>query len=176
MDDDQIAATVAQLKALGHPLRLRILRLCLERDHTNQELAAGLDVAPATALRHVRELVATGFLDSGEMRTGDSGAWERPYRATRLSRRLAVHHVGHPDLSRDVQLAVVAAYHAELAASDLGVVRSQERLAMRLSESTLRELINKVEALLREYVQRDDPDGVGVSVLWSLHERENGDQ
>jgi DNA-binding transcriptional ArsR family regulator len=170
---DAIAATAAQLKALGHPLRLRILRLCLERDRTNQELAASMGVAPGTSLRHVRELVAAGFLNPGDMRTGSSGAWERPYRATGLSRRLAIHHVGHPDLSRDVQLAVVAAYHAELASVNAGAVRSQERLAMRLSEQTLQELISQVEALLREYVDRDDPDGVSVSVLWSLHNRQD---
>ncbi|MFD1050595.1 ArsR/SmtB family transcription factor [Kibdelosporangium lantanae] len=55
-------ATVEELKALGHPVRWRILRLCLDRALTNKELSVELDLAPATTLRHVRALVKTNFL------------------------------------------------------------------------------------------------------------------
>jgi len=36
-------ATAAEAKALANPLRLRILRLCLDEALTNKELAAGAD-------------------------------------------------------------------------------------------------------------------------------------
>src|SRR4051794_4556913 len=50
-------ATVEEHKALSHPLRLRILRLCLDEPKTNRELADRLDANPATVLHHVRTLV-----------------------------------------------------------------------------------------------------------------------
>lgn len=74
-------ATPAETKALGHPLRIRILRLCLD-ELTNKELAQRLDVSPGTVLYHVRRLVDVGFLVPGTPRTGPSGALEKPYRAT----------------------------------------------------------------------------------------------
>jgi predicted ArsR family transcriptional regulator len=84
------AASVAQLRALAHPVRLRILRLCLDREMTNKELADKLGIAPGTALRHVRELLATGFLAAGEVRTGRRGALERPYRSTGAASTVAI--------------------------------------------------------------------------------------
>ncbi len=78
-------ATVKEVKALGHPLRLRILRLCGDRELTNKQLADRLDRDPGTVLYHVRQLVDAGLLEPAEVRTGDSGALEKPYRSTGLS-------------------------------------------------------------------------------------------
>jgi DNA-binding transcriptional ArsR family regulator len=75
----------ARARALSSPLRLRILRLCLHKARTNKEIAGILKVNPATALHHVRTLLATGFLRAEEPRTGNRGAREIPYRATGLS-------------------------------------------------------------------------------------------
>src|SRR5882672_8419389 len=76
------AATPAEFKAMAHPLRLRILRLCLHDALTNKELAARLKKDPATVLHHVRMLVDTGFLAPDRVRSGARGALEKPYRAT----------------------------------------------------------------------------------------------
>lgn len=168
-------ATAAQLKALAHPLRLRILRLCLAREHTNKELADLLDVAPATTLRHVRDLLAAGFLSAGEVRTGRRGAWERPYRATGASWHLTVPNADQPELSKDLHVAMVAAHLAELQESPTGAERSQLRGTMRLQPTALRDLQNRIEALLRQYGERDDPDGLPVSFLWSLHGEDRAD-
>jgi DNA-binding transcriptional ArsR family regulator len=162
-------ATVPQLKALAHPLRLRILRLCLPREHTNKELADLLGVAPATVLRHVRELVAAGFLSVEDARTGASGAWERPYRATGATWNLTVPTADQPDLSKEVQIALVGAHLAELQQSPADTERGQLRGTMRLSAEALAELRGRVDALLREYALRADPGGTEVSFLWSLH-------
>src|SRR5438309_1430220 len=75
-------ATDAEARALASAVRLRILRLCLDRSLTNKELAAGLDRNPATVLHHVRTLVDTGFLVPEAPRRGARGAREVPYRAT----------------------------------------------------------------------------------------------
>src|SRR5688572_14187439 len=76
------AATVREARALAHPLRLRILRLCAQRALTNKQLADRLDREPGTVLYHVRLLVEAGLLHQEGVRTGDSGALEKPYRST----------------------------------------------------------------------------------------------
>ena len=43
-------ATAAEAKALAHPLRMRILRLCLDRSLTNKQLAEWLGKDPGTVL------------------------------------------------------------------------------------------------------------------------------
>lgn len=166
----QPRASADQLKALAHPLRLRILRLCLDRELTNKELSDALDVAPGTVLRHVRELVQAGFLAAAPVRTGRRGALERPYRSTGTASALVVHDVGHSDLSRQVELATVAAHHAELAVAPPGAVRSQLRWTMRIHPDALTEMTRRVEAVIADYTGRNDPAGVPVNLLWSLHE------
>jgi predicted ArsR family transcriptional regulator len=163
------AASVAQLRALAHPVRLRILRLCLDREMTNKELADKLGIAPGTALRHVRELLATGFLAAGEVRTGRRGALERPYRSTGAASTVAIHRSGHSDLSREVDLAAVAAHYAELAAAPPNAVVSQVRWRLRLGPAALDELAHRVEDVISEYAERDDDDATPASLLWSLH-------
>jgi DNA-binding transcriptional ArsR family regulator len=162
--------TVVQLQALAHPLRLRILRLCAAREHTNKELADALGIAPATALRHVRELLNAGFLAAGEVRSGSRGALERPYQATGASWHLDTCQADHPELAKQLQSAVVAAHLAELDESPSTAGRRQLRGTMRLDPDTLRQLADRIEALLREYGVRDDPDGTPVSFLWSIYE------
>ncbi|MDQ7908287.1 winged helix-turn-helix domain-containing protein [Phytohabitans sp. ZYX-F-186] len=173
-EHDRPAASVGQLRALAHPLRLRILRLCRDRELTNKELADALGIAPGTALRHVRELVQAGFLVAGEARTGNRGARERPYRSTGISTALAVHHVGHAELSRQVELATVAAYHAELAAAPPEAIRSHLRWTLRLPPAALAEMTERIEAILGEYADLADRHGGGEAIttnlLWSLHD------
>src|SRR4029453_1203584 len=84
------APTAAEAKALAHPLRMRILRLCLDQALTNKQLAEGLDKDPGTVLHHVRTLVKTGFLVPDEVRQGPKGALEKPYRATGKSWTLSL--------------------------------------------------------------------------------------
>src|SRR6478672_3630381 len=55
-------ATLAETRALAHPLRLRIIRLLYDRSLTNRELARALGEHPATVLHHVRTLLRNGFI------------------------------------------------------------------------------------------------------------------
>ena len=64
-------ATPDEARALANPLRLRILRLCLDPAMTNEELAARLGRDAGTVLHHVRLLVETGFLEPA--RSGGGG-------------------------------------------------------------------------------------------------------
>src|SRR5919107_922978 len=80
----------APTEAEANPLRMRILRLCLDQSLTNKQLAEWLGKDPGTVLHHVRTLVKTGFLVPDEVRQGAKGALEKPYRATGKSWTLSL--------------------------------------------------------------------------------------
>lgn len=76
-----------QLKALGHPLRLRVLELLSgtpAEQLTNRELAARLGVDPGHLHFHVRMLLKAGLVALAPERRGR----EKPYRAVALSIRV----------------------------------------------------------------------------------------
>lgn len=66
-----------QLKALGHPLRLKVLQVLgeSERPLTNRELAAQLSVDPGHLHFHVRMLHRAGLIE-----LADAAGREKPYR------------------------------------------------------------------------------------------------
>jgi DNA-binding transcriptional ArsR family regulator len=66
-----------QLKALGHPLRLKVLQALGESDHalTNRELAARLSVDPGHLHFHVRMLYRAGLIELAA-----AAGREKPYR------------------------------------------------------------------------------------------------
>jgi DNA-binding transcriptional ArsR family regulator len=77
-----------QLKALGHPLRLRVLETLGpgEGEHlTNRELANKLGVDPGHLHFHVRMLLRAGLI---ELAKGGQGR-EKPYRAVARTLRVA---------------------------------------------------------------------------------------
>lgn len=166
-----MAATAGQLKALAHPLRWRILRLCRDTARTNQELAGRLGVAPPTMLRHVRLLAGEGFLRAEAPRAGPAGGTERPYRATGLTLRL---HMDDPDASelrRQVDLAVLAAHGSEVAEAGPGAIRDSARGVLRLGSRAQRALTRRLGELLDEYREMQDEDGEDLSFLWHLARR-----
>jgi DNA-binding transcriptional ArsR family regulator len=170
------AATADELRAMGHPLRMRIIRLCHDEARTNRQLAELLGKDPATVLHHVRLLLDHGFLQAEPVRTGARGALEKPYRSTGLSWRLELVAEGEPsELAGLVELAVVDAYRAELgdALGEIGpqAMRTQTRAPLRLNEQSLTELRSRLEALLGDFLDRDDADGERLSLLISMHLR-----
>lgn len=70
--------SAAQLKALGHPLRLKVLQALGQTDRplTNRELAARLSVDPGHLHFHVRMLHRAGLIELAEV-----AGREKPYRA-----------------------------------------------------------------------------------------------
>src|SRR5215467_4728157 len=66
-----------QLKALGHPLRLKVLQVLSEAEKplTNRELAARLNVDPGHLHFHVRMLHRAGLIELAE-----AAGREKPYR------------------------------------------------------------------------------------------------
>jgi DNA-binding transcriptional ArsR family regulator len=67
------------LRALAHPLRLRMLTLMWPGPMSAAELARELDISHALASRHLRRLDAAGLVELAEERTRRGGR-ERRYR------------------------------------------------------------------------------------------------
>jgi DNA-binding transcriptional ArsR family regulator len=159
-------ATEAEARALASGVRLRILRVCLERALTNKEIADRLGLNPASTLHHVRRLVATGFLAAQEERRGTRGAREVPYRATGKSWTLDVH-----DRAHGRHQAMLDAFLSEIgqAGPDLGR-GAMARLGLRLSEAELVELNERLRLVLDDYATRPPtPDGAPYSLFLAVH-------
>jgi GNAT superfamily N-acetyltransferase/DNA-binding transcriptional ArsR family regulator len=162
-------ATVAEARALAHPLRLRIIRLLYDRSLTNRELAQALGENPATVLHHVRTLVRTGFIAPDAERRGPRGNVEKPYRSTGRSWTVAV---DDDRAGVDLSHAVLEAFLAELRDAEPTSGLSTSRLAVNLSAEAVAELDERFSALLNEYAtQSPDPDGEPWSVFVALHRR-----
>ena len=133
MQDTLVLDKPEQLKALGHPLRVRVLEMLGQEGEewqlTNRELAQRLGVDPGHLHFHVRMLLKAGLIELAD--NGQRGR-EKPYRAVAKVFRVA------PELlasggARDVQAAMIdqvqrahAVYSAE------GTFRSAQ-LELRLS-------------------------------------------
>jgi DNA-binding transcriptional ArsR family regulator len=171
-------ATILQAKAASHPLRLRILRLCGQQPMTNKQLADRLNCQPGTTLYHVRLLVEAGLLEPAPIRTGTSGALEKPYRSSGQSWWLSAYgdtERGEPydDRSDESSLASIEAFQAELREAGPGSVRTYARFMLHLSEEEVRELDRRLLAVLDEYIQTDHqrldrPALGGIVVLHQL--------
>ncbi len=166
-------ATPADLKALAHPLRMRILRLCLHESVTNKEIADRLRLDPATSLYHVRQLTQNGFLHAEPVRTGKRGALEKPYRATGKSWSLTF---PRPDDHLSALLAGLDAARDEIVAAGASSVITNTRAGLRLGPADLAELTERLQALVQEFTERpSDTDGSTVGVLALVHYLEPGD-
>jgi DNA-binding transcriptional ArsR family regulator len=158
-------ATRAEARALAHPLRLRILRLCLDAALTNRELADRLEQDPATVLYHVRTLLRTGFLRREAERRGRRGAREIPYRSTRKSWTLSF----EPDTTGT--LAVIDATRSELVEAGADGVLELIRIATRLAPERLEALQARVQALIEETLADDASGDESVGILVAVHRR-----
>lgn len=165
-------ASVREAKAVAHPLRLRILRLCRHQPMTNKELAVRLGRDPGTVLYHVRQLLAVGFLEAAPVRAGTSGALEKPYRATGRTWWMDTALTG---TIPGGALAPIEAFQEELAEAGPASIDKMSRFVLRLSPEDAEDLGGRILAILDEYVESDDardgrPAYGGIFVLHRLAE------
>jgi hypothetical protein len=144
-------ATAAEAKALAHPLRQRIIRLCGIRERTNKELADRLGRDPATTLHHVRQLVTTGFLEPCPERTGPSGAREKPYRSTGRSWTLEL------DERHDATTTMIDATRAEVVDAGPDAVLTSARLVVRLGDEEIDAFVTRLRDLVDDANRRSAP-------------------
>lgn len=161
-------ATPDEARALSNPLRLRILRLTLDRALTNKELAERLGRDPGTVLHHVRALVATGFLVPEADRRGARGTVERPYRATGKSWTLDVGD------QPSVTLAMVDAFRGEIVEAADRDIHELSRLGVRLRPEAFATFKGRIEALVHDLKAADDPAGEPYGFFVGLHRRRDG--
>ena len=159
------SASEAEAKALASAIRVRILRICLKEQLTNKEIATRLEANPATVLHHVRKLVSTGFLEPQAARSGPSGAFEIPYRATGKSWQLNLD-------GRDVPLrnAMIGAFVSEMEQVPASEQVQISRLGIRLTQAAHARLLNRIQELLDE-VEAEEP-GEGTthySLFLAIH-------
>jgi DNA-binding transcriptional ArsR family regulator len=165
---DRRPATPAEAKALASPLRLRILRLTLDQALTNKQLAERLGKDPGTVLHHVRTLVATGFLVAEEVRQGEKGALEKPYRSTGKSWTLSLDKDATTETS--ATQAMLEAFLAELAEAGPGAARDFTRLALTLDDGSLEELQTRLRDIFDDFAARPpDPGGRTYGLLFGMH-------
>lgn len=163
-------ATTDEARALANPLRLRILRLCLDEALTNKQIADALGRDPGSTLHHVRTLVETGFLEPDDVRQGAKGALEKPYRATGKSWHVSV---TDPEHALEGTLAIVDAFRDELA--DLpghDEVVLLTRFANTLDDESIAELQHRLAALVDEFATRNDEGGTPYAFLIGAHRRQ----
>ena len=132
-----------QLKALGHPLRLRVLEMLGgegEEPLTNRELADRLGVDPGHLHFHVKMLVRAGLIE----RAGGGKGREKPYRSVATTVRVG------PELLRsrltgDLQEAMLEEVQQGFAAREHGQFRSAQVNARVTPEQALELITELVE-------------------------------
>jgi DNA-binding transcriptional ArsR family regulator len=141
--DVLIIERAEQLKALGHPLRLRVLEMLGgegEQPLTNRELANRLGVDPGHLHFHVKMLVRAGLIE----RTGGGKGREKPYRSVATTVRVG------PELLRsrltgDLQAAMLAEVQQGFEAREQGQFRSAQVNARVTPEQALELITELVE-------------------------------
>lgn len=154
-----------QLKALGHPLRLRVLdELASKADAlTNRDLAQRLGVDPGHLHFHVRMLLSAGLIE----RVDGTRGREKPYRAVAQHVRVAPELIAS-GAANDARAAIIEEVQrgwTEHAAE--GRFRAAQ-ITARVTEDDVREL---VQVLAREVEQRETEEGETMVITLFSHPR-----
>jgi DNA-binding transcriptional ArsR family regulator len=151
-----------QLKALGHPLRLKVLQVLgeSEKPMTNRELAASLSVDPGHLHFHVRMLHRAGLIELANV-----AGREKPYRP------VAKHFKVDPEiratgLASDLQAAQLRELQRgfDLFAAD-GEFRSAQVHA-KLDIETVRTLLKE---LVEKLTELEDETKLPLSITVAFH-------
>ena len=132
-----------QLKALGHPLRLRVLEMLGgegEEPLTNRELAQRLGVDPGHLHFHVKMLLRAGLIE----RAGGGKGREKPYRAVATTIRVAPQLLSSR-LTSDLQAAMLDEVQRAFASRKEGQFRSAQVTARVTPEQGLDLITDLVE-------------------------------
>ena len=137
-----------QLKALGHPLRLKVLEMLGDEGNeplTNRELAQKLGVDPGHLHFHVKMLLRAGLIE----RTQGGKGREKPYRAVASTVRVGPELLGSR-LTGDLQAAMLNEVQTGFAQRDAGQFRSAQvtgRVTPEQAIELITELVEKAKGL-----------------------------
>lgn len=151
-----------QLKALGHPLRLKVLQALgqSETPLTNRELAARLAVDPGHLHFHVRMLHRAGLIELAE-----AGGREKPYRA--VAKHLKVgSEIRATGAASELQAAQLREMQRGFEAhAATGEFRSAQ-INTRLDVETVRTLVNR---LVQELSDLEDETQALQTITIAFH-------
>jgi DNA-binding transcriptional ArsR family regulator len=143
-----------QLKALGHPLRVRVLEMLGQKGDwqlTNRELAQRLGVDPGHLHFHVRMLLKAGLI---ELADSDPRGRQKPYRAVAKVFRVAPELLAAGGAS-DLQAAMVdQVQRAHALYSAAGGFRSAQ-LEVKLTIDRALELMTEFLSSARKLEEQD---------------------
>ena len=152
-----------QLKALGHPLRVRVLEMLGQEGDwqlTNRELAQRLGVDPGHLHFHVRMLLKAGLI---ELADANGRGREKPYRAVAKVFRIAPELLAAGGAS-DIQAAMIdQVQRAHGLYSGDGTFRSAQ-LEVKLSIEAAVKLMGEFLDSAREG-EDDDADKIVLTVF-----------
>lgn len=136
-----------QLKALGHPLRLKVLQALGQSDEplTNRELAARLSVDPGHLHFHVRMLHRAGLIELAE-----TAGREKPYRAVakHLMVSTEIRATGAASELQAAQLRELQrGFEAHAASGEFRSAQVHTRLDVETVRGLLRELVDRLTEL-----------------------------
>lgn len=151
-----------QLKALGHPLRLKVLQVLGDEEQpmTNRELAARLSVDPGHLHFHVRMLHRAGLIE-----LADAAGREKPYRP------IAKHFKVRPEIrAKGLASELQSAQLRELQRGfDLFAANGEFRSAQVHTKME----VEKVRAIFNELVQRltdeEDESQPTLTITFAFH-------
>ena len=155
MQDTLVLDKPEQLKALGHPLRVRVLEMLGQEGEwqlTNRELAHRLGVDPGHLHFHVRMLLRAGLITLADT---DHGR-EKPYRAVASTVRVAPQLL-QSRLTGDLQGAMLEEVQNAFAGREQGRFRSAQVTARITPEQALEIVTALVEKARDLEDQRLDP-------------------
>jgi DNA-binding transcriptional ArsR family regulator len=138
-----------QLKALGHPLRLRVLEMLGTEEHeglTNRELAQRLGVDPGHLHFHVRMLLRAGLIRLAEGGRGREKPYSSVARTIRVAPELLVSEPGS-DLRTAMLEQVEKAWHAHAQAGSFRIAQVSARISPEQALTLITELVEKARDL-----------------------------
>ncbi|MDG4824259.1 winged helix-turn-helix domain-containing protein [Asanoa sp. WMMD1127] len=167
---DRIITEVDELKAVTHPLRVRMLAaLRADGPATATELARRFDTDTGTTSYHLRKLARHGFVEEAEQRDGRERRWQASHPTTSWdTAALSTSAEGRAAISvmRQHQMAslqrTITAY--ETAQTDLPpewvAAAGMSDLPARLAPRSLHELERRIVAAIEELeaADADDPE------------------
>lgn len=152
-----------QLKALGHPLRVRVLEMLGQEGEwqlTNRELAQRLGVDPGHLHFHVRMLLKAGLIELAD--NGKRGR-EKPYRAVARVFRVAPELLASAG-AQDVQAAMIdQVQRAHTVYAPQGTFRSAQ-LELRLPMDRAVELMTTFLTAARD-VEQEQADKIVMTMF-----------
>jgi DNA-binding transcriptional ArsR family regulator len=158
-DETLHASSPAQLKALAHPLRQRLLYALGEQPATISQLAVSFGQRKGNIGHHLKVLEAAGMVRIVETRQVRGGT-EHYYQRT--TRRVFVG--GPPEASTAAMLRAVADELAATQAEPLLILRH-----VRLSRAQAERLVSALTAIVEETTD-DGPDAPAHGLLVGLYE------